>query len=478
MFTYYTLKITSMNYSTDPVFRAIQLICNPAAIEAVLMQAWGHWLGKQPQSIQVTPKLTYYRPFDRARIVAEMTAIVGDGAEPIALHLFFNTFADPNLAQQQVEQGYELAIPPNAVLPVFAIDDWQTVVWSLPHAPCLPELNNLLQPEYFCPLLISPSDLPAEPKDWPAPQLFRYVPFKRVILTWDSPKTDQRYFIKLCKQLEFSAVVENFQQIYNISERLSFAVPEPVTADPISRTFSMRALTGEQFTDVMRQTQSEPQLEPFIRVGKVLAELHHADLHPTTVWTVAKELKTLNKAMGEVKLALPHLGNSIDRQIAQLTDMAEQIAFPTNYPIHANLFGDQILYSPEQIGMVDWDTLSLGDPHYDISRLIAHFVYLAGLEQIAPKAVRTCIEALIEGYETAIEWKLDRTCLTWQIATQLLLRGKISSLRKLPIGWQDHLEFVVAEAEWLLAGCSEYVNLSTATQKSKMMLGNISHEHI
>jgi aminoglycoside phosphotransferase (APT) family kinase protein len=448
-----------MNYGTDNVFQAIQQIRTPEAIAPVMMQAWEHWLGQKPASIQVTPTLIYYRPFDRARVVAEMTVILEKDTEPSTQHLFFNIFADPEVVCQQVEQGYELAVPPDAALPVFAIDDWQTVVWTLPHAPCLPELAKLLQPEYFCPLLISPADLPAQTEDYPAPKLFRYVPFKRAILTWDSPLTNQRYFVKLCSASEFPRVVDNFQEIYAISQHLSFIVPEPIAADLESRTFAMKAVAGQQFTTIMRQTQPEP----FMQVGRLLAELHHADLHPTTTWTPTKELKTFNKAMAEVKLALPHLSQTIDRLADRLSDMAQYIEFPCNYPIHANLFGDQILYGADKIGMVDWDTLSLGDPHYDIGRLIAHFVYLAGREGLSPKAVKPCISALVDGYEAAIAWKLDRTCLTWHITTQLLLRGKISSLRQLPIAWQEHLEFVVAEAEWLMAGCSEFVSLQSST---------------
>ncbi|WP_404788447.1 hypothetical protein [Altericista sp. CCNU0014] len=223
-----------MNYTTDPVFQAVQNIFTPAEIEPVLSQSWEHWLGHKPQFISVVPALTYYRPFNLARIVAEVTVTVEDDAEPTRLNIFFNVLADSDKMRQQLEQGYELAVPPNVALPVFAIADWQTLVWTLPHAPCLPELIPLLQPDYFCPLLIAPEDLPADPQDYPLPQLFRYVPFKRAILTWDSPCTHQRYFIKLCKELEFTSVVENFQQIYNLSKYLSFRVPEPIAADAAS----------------------------------------------------------------------------------------------------------------------------------------------------------------------------------------------------------------------------------------------------
>jgi thiamine kinase-like enzyme len=452
------------NYQSDRVFQSIQQIYNPAAIVPILQNTWQHWRGEIPTSISIQPSLTYYRPFDRARLVADLTVIMAPGEAPIKLHLFFNVFSHAETAISQVEQGYQLAIPPNAMLPVFAIPDWHTAVWTLPHAPCLPELTDLLQPEHFCPLLIAPEDLPEQVSDYPAPQLFRYVPFKRAILTWDSPKNNQRYFVKLCTEAEFPKVVNHFQQIYQIADRLGFTVPTPIAHDTASRTFSMRAIPGQQFSQIMLQTGSASQRSTFSQVGTILAELHHADLHPLNTWTATKELKTFTKAMAEVKLALPHLSASLDHTIAILSQLAETIHFPNSYPIHANLFGDQILcdFNPAgdlSIGMVDWDTLSFGDPHYDIGRLIAHYIYLAGRYQLSVEIVKACIASLITAYEAEIDWPLDRTCLTWHITMQILLRAKISSLRKLPDAWQSHLEFAVAEAEWLLEGCSSYVEL-------------------
>jgi hypothetical protein len=444
-----------MGYSRDIVFQAVQGIFCPEAIEPILIQAWEHWRGQQPQSIQVRPNLTYYRPGDRARVVADVSVTLADETAPITMQFFFNAFADAAIVAQQVAQSDQLAVPPQVALPVFAIESWQTVVWTLPHAPCLPELNALLQPEYFCPLLIAPIDLPAQVEDYPAPELFRYVPFKRAILTWRSPLTDRGYFVKLCTEAEFPQVVDHFRQLHRIADRLSFAVPEVVVADAATRTVSMRALPGEQFTKIMAQLRPAT----FGQVGQILAELHHADLQPTRVWSATKELKTADKAMAEVKIALPHLSSAIDRAIEQLTNNAAQIVFPTNYPIHANLFGDQILYTPQRLGMVDWDTLSLGDPHYDLGRLVAHLIYLAGCNHWEPAAVKACIVALLASYTAAIDWTIDPTCLAWHITLQLLLRGKISSLRKLPEHWQAHLEFVVAEAECLLAGRSEFMSL-------------------
>jgi hypothetical protein len=99
----------------------------------------------------------------------------------------------------------------------------------------------------------------------------------------------------------------------------------------------------------------------------------------------------------------------------------------------------------------------MGDPLYDVGRLIAHLIYIAGREGISPTSVSACVKALIRSYKKQATQSIDPECLSWHVATQLLLRGKISSLRKLPEEWQEHLAFVITEAEHVLDGRSRFL---------------------
>ena len=308
-----------MSYIDDRVFQVIQKIRTSSSLEEVISQAWRNWSGNQLQGVEINPLLINYKPFERARIVAEATIFLEDAVEPIKLNLFFHIFANPNVARQEAETIEKGDLFPCQGPPVFLVPDWQTVVWTLPNAPNLTELAQLLQPEKFAQLLLPSADLQSGTEKLSAPKLIRYVPLKRAILTWEHPRTRRRYFAKL--------------------------------------------------------------------------------------------------------------------------------------------FGDQILYSADGIGIVDWDALSLGDPLYDIGRLLAHLLYLAGREGIPPTRVSACAEALLRAYEEDTAQLVERKCLTWHVASQLLLRGKISSLRKLPEGWPAHLAFVVAESERLLHGQSQYLSL-------------------
>ena len=291
------------------------------------------------------------------------------------------------------------------------------------------------------------------------PRLFRYVPRKRAILTWEHPDTGCRYYAKLLNKKDGPRVARNFRQINDAYERgeLVFAVPQIISYNPACRALLMTEVKGRPFTEVMCRFLPKT----FAQLGRILAGLHGSSVQPKTVWTPDKELFVLKRHMGGLKMAIPRLAEQLDSVIARLGDLSSRLPFMQNAPIHGNLFGDQILYGSDSIGIVDWDSLSLGDPLYDVGRLIAHLIYIAEQEGISPATASVCAETLFRAYEEHAILSIDRKCLSWHVAAQLLLRGKISSLRKLAEGWQEHLAFVVTEAEHVLDGRSRFFHLST-----------------
>ena len=447
-----------MSYLEDPVFQVIQQIRTPHVVEEAIAEVWARWSNKPPQSVQIKPGLTHYKPFKRARIMAEATITLEDeSGSTVNLNCFFHIFAQADAARQEMASVHREDYLPCLGPPVFLIPQWRTVVWTLPNAPNLAELAELLNPEQFCRRLVPEAEWSAAGVDFPAPKLFRYVPLQRALLTWEAPHTHRRYFAKLFQQTEAPTIIRNFKQISAAAERrdLGFSVPQLISYNPELHTLLMSEAPGQQFTAVMHRFQPEP----FAQVGRVLARLHGCDLRPETIWTPAKELVLLRRRTRGVSLALPELSGRLSDAIAILDEVSRRLVFPANRPIHGNLFGDQILYSSKGIGIVDWDALSLGDPLYDVGRLLAHLIYLAGCEEIALSTVSACAEALIHGYEAETQQPIQRRCLAWHVATQLLLRGKISSLRMLPTGWQTHLSFVITETERILRGQSQYLSL-------------------
>jgi hypothetical protein len=445
-----------MSYKEDPVFQTAQQIRTPGAVEEVLTTAWSRWSGTKPHAVRVTPGYTNYKPFKRARVMAEAVVVpAGNQAPALALHLFLHVFADANAARLEAEQGQARPCLPCAGPSLVHVPQWRTVVWILPNAPNLAELAQLTEVEHFCRHLVPSAAVANGRLYYPAPKLVRYVPLKRAILTWDDPYTRRRYFVKLCNDADAPRMAHNFRHINAAFDRgeLGFSVPQLIAYNPAYHTLVMTEVAGSSFTNVMRRALPEP----FAAVGRMLAQLHGCSVRPETVWTPEQELTILRRHMAGFARALPHLEVPLDRLIARLAAAAQTLSDTPRVPVHGNLFGDQILVSRHGLGLVDWDTLAMGDPLYDVGRLIAHLVYLAGREKMLPSAVSLCVEALLQGYEAKTGQPVDRRGLTWHVATQLLLRGKISSFRQLVAGWQGHLAFVVAEAARVIDGRSRYL---------------------
>jgi hypothetical protein len=447
-----------MSYQQDTVFKTIEQIRTPQVIRRVLSETWANWSGQSPRIVEVEPGYTNYKPFERARVMVKVTLAPASEDKPaITLDLFLHIFAQAEAAQAELAKAQRGDFLPCQGPPIFYIPQWRTIGWTLPNAPNLLGLAQLLDPAQFCHLLVPAADVGAEVHEYPAAKLIRYVPTKRALLTWENPYTGRRYYLKLLNDADAASVVAKLKQINAVFEggELDFVIPLLITYNATHQSVLMTEAPGHQFTKVMLGCRPKP----FTQVGRLLAQLHRSSAQPETRWTPDQELKLLRRHIQGVSLALPQLDRQLMDVITRLELAARWLTFKQDVPIHGNLFGDQLIYSSAGIGLVDWDNFSLGDPLYDIGRLLAHLIYLAVRQNLAPGAVNACAEALLQAYEAESAQAVDRYVLAWQIASQLLLRGKISSLRQLPEHWQDHLGFVVAEAERTLDGRNQYLYL-------------------
>ena len=452
-----------MSYINDSVFQTVQQIRTPCALQEVFLKAWSRWACKEPQDVRIEPGQTNYMPFKRARVMAKASVLPTKGQQEVTLNLFLHVFSRADAARKELKKGYAQDLLPCDGPPVFFVPQWRTVVWTLPNAPKLKKLSRLMVTKDFRRLLMADTKSQHLVGHDCPPKLFRYVPRKRAILTWEHPYTGCRYYAKLLKKKEWPRVTRNFKQINDAYMRgdLLFAVPHVVSYNFACRTLLMTEVKGMPFTEIMHRFLREP----FARLGRILACLHDSSIQPETVWTPSKEIAILSRHMDGFKVAIPRLTGQLDGVIARLKYLSCRLPFAENMPIHGNLFGDQILYSSDSIGIVDWDSLSLGDPLYDIGRLIAHLIYIAGREGISPESVSACAQTFFRAYEEEAIQPIDQKCLSWHVATQLLLRGKISSLRKLPEGWQEHLVFVATEAEHVLDGQSRFLNIGASSHE-------------
>ena len=449
-----------MSHRQDPVHRTVQWLRggrrqarSGATFAETFADAWSRWARVRPRDVEVRPSLINYKPFERARVVADVTLVPGrPGSPPVTLNLFLHVFADAEAARRERQACADQEMLGCYGPPCFHIEDRHLVAWTLPNAPNLRELHQLLDPAGFGRLVSRSPELAAVGLPGRGPKLVRYVPLKRALLVWDGAADGRRRYVKLIGGPEAAAAALNLRELHAWAAHggLRFAVPRPVHYSPELHTVVMTELPGRRFTEVM------PACPPgaFAEVGAALASLHRLPTKPVSTWSPEREYADLRRHMRGVQRALPGLAVRLDNLLERLS-RPPALADASRVPVHGNLFGDQILFNGRasegrRVGIVDWDAWASGDAHFDLGRLIAHFLYVVRLKGLPDAGASACVAALLRAYEEAGGVAIDGPTLEWHLAAALLLRAKISSLRPLRPGWPKHFELMAAEAERVL----------------------------
>lgn len=413
----------------DPVYPNVLALRANGNLERELRKAWFPSEKKTPSIVRARIRQTHYKPFSRARLVAEVElAWLPPGRDRQLL--FINLYASSARAREKFA-SQKTGLPCHGP-PVMLFGDYQAVAWALPNGPKLDSIGFCLDHAEFAQYL---SQQTLEFSG--SPRLVRYVPRKRALF-----HCAPAFYIKLYRRGENELAARNLARVNEAADRgvLQFQVPRLLRHDPLRRAIIMSDLPGTQLT---RFFASEAALG---QAGRALASLHLSGIQPATAWSAESECKALGRAMLDVKKALPALTESIDALLERIDAGRAELTFDETTPIHANLFGDQILFADDQIGIVDWDDLALGDPLYDVGRLAAHFIFLSPHGSVDP------LNAFLCAYGDASKRPLDLKRLRWHVAMALLMRAKISALRTLAPGWIEQVSRAAADAERVIEG--------------------------
>lgn len=423
----------------DPVYTAIMHLREPGALEARIRSAWSRV--EALPSMRVRVLQTHYKPFARARIVAEMVFDQSAGARENQ-YLFINVYATVERARDKYLSAAEASLLKRDGPRVMLFDDIQAVVWALPNGPKLKAMHFCFDPGGFARFLVEHE---IAPSSIPLPQLIRYVPRKRALFRYRPGQSGAAVYIKIYGSGEDGHAARNLTLLAETAAQreLKFCTPRLLVHDSGRRAVVMTEVAGLQLTEEIHAVES------LSAVGHALASLHNSRVQASKSWSPEAEITALARAMADVKTAVPAVTDRIDGLLERIQD--HRLTFNEDGPMHGNLFGDQILVDSGRVGIVDWDDLATGDPLYDVGRLIAHLIY------ISRRAETRGVNVLLNAYAGATNRTVDVSRLRWHIAVALLMRAKISALRMLPAGWMEDIAMAIAETDRILAGKGEWL---------------------
>lgn len=430
--------------SRDPVLDAVEALRARESLNARLGAAWKEARCDERIVSAEIVQIGYW-PRKRARLVIKANIAQRKGKTS---EQFFYAQLYPDaesclrrLASALEKTGHQHQSHP----PVFAWPELNAVVWSLPNGPLLGKARLCFSREKFRAWWVKIGLA----NDWAAaveaPELKRYVPRSRVLFrTLHEP--GQAAYIKFYTKSTAGAAVANLAMVSEMQKSgLGFRVPRILAFDRGARAVVMEELPGQILSELFDDHRA------LGAVGAALARLHGSSLRPPTKWEVSAELAALRRAMADVRLALPQCVDSLDLLVGRIEREASALDYTACQPIHGNLFGDQILIDGGRVAIVDWDDLCAGDPLYDLGRLIAHMIYV-GLAEGTSSSTAEKIAVVIAAYKSHSATTVDTMRLRWHTAAALLMRAKISGLRRLSKGWRATTKAAVGEADAILSG--------------------------
>lgn len=429
----------------DPVYRSVMNLRSSEVLK-----------GESPDTqaarrlpVHVRVIQTHYKPYARARLVAEARAIPGAARRRSKQYLYINVYASVREAREEYDRMVSECTA-RGVAPAL-LEGGSAVAWPLANAPALETVRFCFDAGEFRQFLAKHQFACAESDSLQLPQLVRYVPRKRALFRCGS---EQRFYIKCYEPGRAEQAAENLA-LLGQTGGLRFNVPLLMVRDIRLRAMVMSEVHGVQLTALMDRVSPEV----FAAVGCALADLHGSELRPAGCWTPERLITALLKAMADVKLALPEVGDRLQKLLDRILACSRGLSFDVQAPIHGNLFSDQILIDSARVGIVDWDDLGSGDPLYDLGRLVAHVIYVGRREKAPRTKVADDLNVMMKAYaqQTGRVVAYDR--LRWHIAVALLMRAKISALRMLPTGWTDDVAMAIEETDLVLSGESQWLTL-------------------
>lgn len=332
---------------------------------------------------------TYDEPSKRTKSSTLITYRVGSGRHPRGesdTFVYLRSFVEPRRASH----------PDGSI----SIPELNGYAWRFPEDPHIRALSGLV----------------AEDGDRRA-ELLRYKPADRCTLRIRSGSTssDQRVLVAkaFSSSRRASSVHERAVHLWGQSERSSgaFIVPEPVDFDQSNAVVWMAELGG---TTPRRADIDSGRAG---RIARALAALHSSDAGGLTNRDYIEELAEAEAKSRTLAMVLPSAERDLMQLIERLT--ATMPNSSRTCPTHGAFRLRQLLMSDEVVGIVDFDSMAVGDPLEDVADMALdldpHFSVGSATNSMAA-------QDFIRAY-AKLSGDIDDELFAWHLPMQLIKRA-------------------------------------------------------
>ena len=300
------------------------------------------------------------------------------------------------------------------------------IVWSFPHDPNMPRLPHAADPALVKSCFHA--HLPAFNlgPDWQCEELkctrVKYMPGKRCILRYDlslgNAAGARRQLAFYSKTYGDGAGRFHYELLQKVYEQLDGEVniPRPLLYWDEAHTLWQEAWEGRPVIEIFLETEDE---ELFPRLAGTLATFHKCRLPGlTAVYDLNSVWDEIQQNAGMLGWLLPEYETAFQKALAALAAAKEKFSAQTTpaVPVHGALRLEQFIARDQQLALVDFDTVALGDPLGDVAEFLVSLQFLEFTLAVPHARLVQAAQLFRARYAQQAPWPVDRQRLAWYAA--------------------------------------------------------------
>ena len=223
----------------------------------------------------------------------------------------------------------------------------------------------------------------------------RYRPSRRCTLKAHDSVSGKQVFVKVFAdqrgEIIFRESAALWQALQN--KKISFQVAEAIDWSPQQKAITLGCVAGQP---VIKQLFSHQGHSLARRMGAACGTLPGSGIEPSLVFTRENQYKRTLRYATEFKQHVPELVADIDEYLERVQNLNRSIDSRSMFPIHGAPHAHQWLDDGENLGLIDFDRVCMGDPELDVATFVAEMDF----EDPLQVPIQQLIDEFIAGYES------------------------------------------------------------------------------
>ena len=185
-------------------------------------------------------------------------------------------------------------------------------------------------------------------------------------------------------------------------------------------------------------------------MARELARLHEARLPDDaarsleTLALVEREWERFQTVLPELRQAFPNLAPRMERLATMLEPLPES---ETPVLLHGSFHPAQFLIHHGTPRLIDFDSVCMGDPMYDLARFASHLYDRGHVQRQETRDVEKCVSAFRSAYIAAATGHFDAPRWFWYLSLSLVSKRAYQVLTRLEVGAASVVEHLLTIAE-------------------------------